>query len=291
MQYRRSIALVIFAGLLLSTSGIAVRSLQEASGMQIVFYRAMGLVALMSIVLLLHHRGAAIDTLKQAGRLELMAGLLFAGASLAIIFALLNTTVANVMFIVSLAPFFAALGGWLFLHERVPRTTRIAMCVAILGVFIMVEGGVSSSGMLGILYAFTMAICYGLFTVCLRAGRKHSMLPAVCLSGILLALIAGLLSDSLRLPTQDIMICLAMGSVQLGLAIVFLSLAAQHVPAAQISLLAMLEVVLNPIWVWLGVGEVPGVYTVLGGLVILSALIYLTLNSHSKVAESDSEPH
>ncbi|MFK8020872.1 MAG: DMT family transporter [Pseudomonadales bacterium] len=273
-NYQRSVVLVVLAGLFLSTSGIAVRSLEQATSMQIVLYRSVGLAIFMLFVVWHSNRGQLQKTLLGTGSLGIVAGLLYAGASLTVIFALLNTTVANAMFIISLAPFFAAMGGWLFLRERVSTRTWVALFIAICGVLIMIEGGVSAKGLTGIMYAFIMAICYGGFSVCIRAGRDRDMLPTIALSGIVLAIFAGFAADSLLPSTHDIIICLAMGVFQTGLGGLCLTLGAQHIPAAQITLLAMLEVVLNPVWVWLGVGETPGIYSLVGGALIIGAIAY-----------------
>ena len=277
-DYKRSVVLVVLAGLFLSTSGIAVRSLEQATSMQIVFYRSVGLAIFMLLVVWYRNRGRLQQTLTSTGRLGIVAGLLYAGASLAVIFALVNTTVANAMFIISLAPFFAAIGGWLFLRERVSARTWIALFIAICGVLIMIEGGVSTKGLTGITYALIMAICYGGFSVCIRAGRDRDMLPTIALSGLVLALFAGFAADSLLPSTHDIIICLGMGVLQTGLGGLCLTIGAQHIPAAQITLLAMLEVVLNPVWVWLGVGETPGIYSLVGGALIVSAIAYQALS-------------
>lgn len=276
-NYQRSVILVVLGGLFLSTSGIAVRSLEQATGMQIVFYRAIGLASFMMIVVWYRNRGHVGETVLGSGWLGVVAGLLYAGASLTVIYALLNTTVANAMFIISLAPFFAALGAWVFLREHVPVKTWLALCIAIAGVLVMIEGGLSAQGYKGIAYAFVMAMCYGGFTVCIRAGRDRDMLPTIALSGLVLAVFSSLFVGSLVLSMHDIIICVAMGAFQTGLGGLCITLGAHHIPAAQITLLAMLEVVMNPVWVWLGVGETPSLFTLLGGALIVSAIAFQAL--------------
>ncbi|MFK7730369.1 MAG: DMT family transporter [Pseudomonadales bacterium] len=276
--YRRGVVLAVVAGIILSTLGIGVRLLEQASGMQIIFYRAIGLLLFMSTVVIIRNRGISASKLLESGWLGFGASLAYTGASIAIIYALLNTTVANTMFVVSLAPLFAALAGWIFLREAVPLRTWVALVLAITGVLIMVNGGLSAQGLIGIGFALCMAVCYGSFSVCLRAGRDVDMLPPVCFSALLLGIIGWWYADSLHLPTQDIILCLAMGAFQLGLGSLLLTMAAQSVPAAQITLLAMLEVVLNPVWVWLGVGEVPAPYTLVGGALIIGAIIYQAID-------------
>ncbi|MEM8499828.1 MAG: DMT family transporter [Pseudomonadota bacterium] len=285
--YRRGVALAVLAGIILSTLGIGVRLLEQANGMQIIFYRAIGLLLFMGTAVLIRNRGASASKYLESGWLGFAASLAYTGASIAIVYALLNTTVANTMFVVSLAPLFAALAGWVFLREIVPFRTWAALVLAITGVLIMINGGLSTQGLIGIGFALCMAICYGSFSVCLRAGRDVDMLPPVCFSALLLGIIGWWNADSLLLPTHDIMLCLAMGAFQLGLGSLLLTMAAQSVPAAQITLLAMLEVVLNPIWVWLGVGEVPAAYTLAGGALIIGAIAYQALDKRIESESND----
>ncbi|MFT6712184.1 MAG: DME family drug/metabolite transporter [Arenicella sp.] len=143
-----------------------------------------------------------------------------------------------------------------------------------MGVFIIINGALSSDGLRGITYAFLMAFCYGLFNVTLRRGKNQDMLPAICWSSYVLVVVLGLAVDDLTIPRSDLLICLSLGVFQIGLGGFLLIAGSKHVPAAQLALLAMLEVVLNPIWVWLGAGEVPATATLIGGLVILSAISY-----------------
>lgn len=263
---------MILGGVFLSTSGLGVRALEVASGLQIIMYRSLGMGLFISAVVFLRYQRRSVEALRNTGRYGLSAGLLFSLASVFVIFALLHTSVANAMFIISLAPFFAAIGGWLLLKENVAMKTWGCMLLAIVGVLIMVEGGISRDGWLGIAFALAMAVSYGLFTVALRAGKDRDLLPAVGLSGFGLSLACFISIGPQSLPVNEIAICLAMGIIQTGLGSMCLTHGALHVPAAQVTLLAMLEVVLNPIWVWLAFGETPALLTLVGGTVILIAI-------------------
>lgn len=272
--YHRAVLLIIIGGVFLSSSGIAIRSLEAASGMQIVFYRALGMAVFMALAVLWQHKANTVLAFRSIDKQGILAGVFFSLASFAIVYALLNTTVANAMFIVSLAPLFAAVLAWFFLHETVQTRTWLAIGLACLGVLVMVGGALSGDGMLGILYAFVMAISYGAFSVCIRAGRGSDMIPAICVSGFALAGVSSLWVADFSLPTNDLLICLGLGVFQVGIGGLCLTIAAKHVPAAQITLLAMLEVVLNPLWVWLGIGETPALATLIGGAMILCAITY-----------------
>ena len=108
------------------------------------------------------------------------------------------------------------------------------------------------------------------------------MLPCIALQAVVLIVCLAVVLESLSIPRTDLIVCLCLGIFQLALGTTLLTLGAKHVPAAQVTLLAMLEIVLNPIWVWLGVGETPSSAALLGGLIILLAVIYQTLAAQTE---------
>ncbi len=282
----RSTLLVIAAGVFLSTAGIGVRLLEQASGIQVVFYRSLGMALFLLAVVLVRYGRGAPAALLGLGASGLVAGVFFALASISVIFALLNTTVANAMFIISLAPFFTAVGGWLVLGERVALKTWLAMAVAAAGVLVMVEGALSGDGLLGMAYALAMALSYAGFNIAIRAGRNGDMTPAICLSGFALAGVSAIWVEPFALPPRDLLICLGLGVFQAGLGGLMLVYGARGLPAVQVNFLAMAEVVLSPLWVWLIVNETPASTTLLGGAVIVAAISYQALSS-----SPESDPH
>ena len=198
---------------------------------------------------------------------------MFLGAAFGLfIFALLETTVANVVFTVSLSPFMAALFGWLLLREAVSRATLLAGLAVLAGVALMFGEGLALGGTLGNLLALVCCICFSAALVALRAGRTADQLPAVCLAGMLTTLAAGLMAPGLAIGTWDLGIGLTLGVVQLGFQYLLLTYAIRSVPAAEVALIGRLSLVLAPLWVWLAVDEVPGDLTLWGGAVILLAL-------------------
>lgn len=278
--HNRAVLMIVMAGVFLSVLGIGTRLMESANGLQIVFYRALGLAVFSTLTVMYLNKGRFLKALVDAGWMGFVAGVFLALASITVVLALVNTTAANAMFIVSLTPLISGILAWLILGERVSLKTWGAIGVALIGVFIIINGALSSDGLRGIAYAFLMAFCYGLFNVTLRSGKNQDMLPAICWSSYILVVALGLAVDDLTIPRSDLLICLSLGVFQLGLGGFLLIAGSKHVPAAQLALLAMLEVVLNPIWVWLGVGEVPATATLIGGLVILAAISYEAVSNN-----------
>jgi DME family drug/metabolite transporter len=266
--------MIVTAGVFLSILGLGTRLMESANGLQIAFYRALGLLVFSTLTVMYLNKGRFLNSLVASGWTGFVAGVFLALASITVVLALVTTTAANAMFIISLTPLISGVLAWLIIGEKVRLKTWGTIGVALIGVFIIINGALSSNGLRGIAYAFLMAFCYGLFNVTLRRGKNQDMLPAICWSSYVLVVVLGLAVDDLAIPRSDLLICLSLGVFQIGLGGFLLIAGSKHVPAAQLALLAMLEVVLNPIWVWLGVGEVPATATLIGGLVILTAISY-----------------
>lgn len=266
--------MIVLAGICLSTLGIGTRLLESTNGLQVVFFRSVGTAAAMWLYLFFRYGKTTLSHCRSIGITGIYATLCLCGTSIFIVLALSHTTVANAMFTVALAPLGAGLFAWLIIGERVSKTTLIASFIALAGVSIIVQGALSTNGLLGIFFALLMLICYSLYTVCLRIQKNIDMLPCIALHALILIFGLGLMLSSLSIPTNDLLICLCLGVFQLALGITLLTIGAKHVPAAQVTLLAMLEIVLNPIWVWLGIGETPSTTTLIGGFIILTAVAY-----------------
>ena len=186
----------------------------------------------------------------------------------------------------SASPFFAALLGLLFLRERVAPITWISMTVALTGIGVMmgqdlfsasVSGGVSRGALAGSLVALAACLGYAAAIVALRAGRRVDMMPATCLAGVFAGLVCFLLTDDLAIGGRDLAFALLLGSAQIGLQYLLITLSSRHVPAAQITLVMLVEVVLAPLWVWLGIGEAPSSATLFGGAIVVAAVLAQTL--------------
>jgi drug/metabolite transporter (DMT)-like permease len=265
------------SGLFFSLGGVLVRLIAEASEWQIVFYRSLSLTVTILIVLAVRQRKFPVASLTRAGGANYVAGLFSAITFIGFIFSLKHTTVANTLLLMSTASFMAAILGWLVLGERVPRVTWVTMVVATAGVAAMVGGGASISGLAGDVYALLTAFFYACYVITLRRGRAIDMLPSVCLAGIFSAVISGgmalIQQQGLQIPGRDLLLCTILGSVQLGCGFLLFTIGSRYVPAVELILLALTEVILAPIWVGLFIGEIPNRFTFLGGGVLLVAII------------------
>ena len=279
--YYRGVVLVLAAGVFLSIGGIGVRLIEAADEWQILFYRSLALIVTLLAVLAVRNRGALPGALpgafRTAGAPAVAGGLCLSFGFAGFIFSLTHTSVANTLFLLSVSPFLAALLGRFVLGEGVRRTTWLAMSAALAGVAVMVGEGFATGSPFGNLSALLAALGFAGFTVALRRGKTRDMLPSVCLAAVFTALVAGVMvsagAGGFAISARDLGLCAVMGAVQIGAGLTIYTAGSRHVPAAELALLSLSEVVLGPIWVWLGVGEVPSVATVIGGAVVLGAIV------------------
>ena len=209
----------------------------------------------------------------------MLAGACLAAQIYLFILALTNTTAANTFVLMSLSPLFAALAGLLFLRERVAWHTWMAIALALGGVAIMFGSGLDTGHLLGNLFALCIPMLYASQIICVRKvrgsvdGQAPDLLPTVLLAGVMAATPALLLGWPLEAAARDVSLLALMGCVQLGVGCWLATLAVQHLRAAEIGLLALVETILAPLWVWLGGGEAPGNAALAGGALIVGALV------------------
>ena len=273
----RGVLLVMLAGCFWSLGGILVRSIEAASDWQILWLRS-SFVALMFFIVLAYRHGTQVwRPFKQAAWPALFGGISLSFGFAGFILAITHTTVANAVFILSAAPFPTALLAWLLLRERVRRSTWIAMVVAVLGVGVMVADGVQGGTSFGSSMALVAMAGFSGFAVALRIGRHNDMLPTFCLAGIFAGIFGAYMSTDLSVTLHDVLLCLSMGTVQIGLGMLCFTYGSRYVSAVELTLLSLTEVILSPIWVWLAYAETPGPLTLLGGFIVLIAILLSTL--------------
>ncbi len=270
-QHRRGLVLAVVAMLVLSPDGMLVR-LVEAGEWQLLFWRGASNTVALTLFLALTRKGGLPGALKEAGWAGLACSALMAAGTIMFIASLMRTTVANSLLVLSMLPLFAAVLGLVFLSERVPARTWMAIAAALAGMAVIFAGSVGDGGLLGNVLAAGTAICMAGSLIIVRANPQISMLPALALSGLAVALVALAMADPFAVTWRDVGLSAIMGVVQQGLAVGLFISAARYLPPAEAGLVGLVETVLGPLWVWLAVGETPGNAAFLGGALVLAAL-------------------
>ena len=275
-EARLGLVFVFIAGVLWSTVGLGIRLIEEATVWQILLYRSISLSLFLAIVIYLRSKENLFTVIRAAGLPACVAGLALVGAYSGAIYGIQSTSVATAMLLFACAPFIAAILGWLFLREKVRKATWISILFAMLGIGIMVQDKSTGSALLGSLAALGSAFGFAVFTVALRWGRSVEMLPAVLLSGIFAIFITSSICLLSSLPFQisvnDTGISMGMGVFQVGAGLVLYTLGSKTLPAAELTLLSLAEVLLGPVWVYLFLNEVVTLSTLVGGLILLLAI-------------------
>ncbi|MEM9581965.1 MAG: EamA family transporter [Pseudomonadota bacterium] len=272
----RGLFFVFAAGVLWSTVGLGIRLIEEASVWQILLYRSVALSAFLFIVIRLRSGENPFAQARASGRPAAVAGLALVAAYAGGIYSLQVIPVANALLLFATAPFMTAVLGWIILREPVRIATWIAIFVAIGAIAIMVSGQTGGAAWDGTLAALGSAFGFSVFTIALRWGKSSEMLPAVFLSGLFAIVITAticLLSGlSFLLSPRDGSISMGMGVFQVGLGLVLYTLGSRTLPAAELTLLSLAEVLLGPFWVWLFLGEDATARTLIGGALLLAAI-------------------
>jgi len=276
VSYRNGVILVLLAGVCWSIMGLGIRYVEVANVWQILFYRSVAMTPFLFIVMTIRAKGRPLAAIRNAGLAGVCGGLALVFAFAGGIFAVQSTSVANAMFLFAAAPFFAALLGWFILGESVRRGTWWAMIAALAGITLMVWEGISLGHMSGNISALVSALGFAVFTITLRWRKLDDMMPTVVMAGVFAMITTGVVcfvqGYSLDLPGNDIWISLGLGVFQVGAGLTLYTIGSRAVPAVELALLSMTEVVLGPFWVWLAIGETAGFYTLLGGAVLLLAI-------------------
>ena len=276
LSYLNGVLLVLLAGIFWSTIGLGIRNIEQANVWQILLYRSFSLSVFLFILIALRSGFRPLQTIRRVGMAGAIGGLGLVVAFTGGIYAIQTTTVANAMFLFASAPFITALLGWVILRETVRRATCIAAAIACVGIGVMVFDGFSIGQMSGNISALISALGFAIFAIALRWGKLEDMLPAVFLGGVFACAVGiffcSLRGDAFVLSTQDTSIALSMGIFQVGAGLAVFTIGSKVVPAAELTLLSMTEVLLGPLWVWYFLGETVGFYTLLGGGILMSAI-------------------
>ncbi len=276
ISYLVGVVLVLMSGVFWSSMGLGIRLIEQANVWQILFYRSIALACFLFCIITLRSGFRPLAAIRSAGIAGAIGGVGLVFAFAGGIYAIQTTTVANAMFLFAAAPFLAAVAGWVILREQVRHATWVAMLFAIIGIAIMVINGFAAGKLVGNLSALLSATGFAVFTIALRWGKLEDMLPAVFLAGIFAIITGALVCEfngyGFALPRNDIVISVSMGVFQVGMGLVIYTIGSRVVPAAELALLSMTEVLLGPVWVWIFIGETTSFYTLLGGAVLMLAI-------------------
>ena len=268
-----AILLMIASSVVISFSGLIVRIL-EVGPLVMNFYRGMFLMCAVMVLLVVRYRGATIVRVISVGWSGIIAGIMLAAAAITFLQSLTHTTVANTLFVLAAIPFVTAGLAWIFLKERPNLATLITMVIAFAGIVIMIGEGFTIGAAYGNIMALLTTLSFSIYAVLVRRNRQVDMLPAILISTLIIMVVVALMRQGeLEISRQDLWLCLLWGGVMSGFTSACFIVASRHIVAAELTIFMLLEFALGPVWVWLFVNESPSRWTLVGGALVICAVL------------------
>ena len=275
--------LLLFGGFCLSWGGFIVRSFQEADVWQILFLRSFFFIIALILFLSFTYKNKVIKVIKDSGAPGILGGFVMSFSFVAFIVAMNNTTVANVVFIISTQTMFLAIFGFFYLKEKVSLIGSSSIFLAMSGILIMVGDSISTGSLFGNLVALVIPINFAIYVMIIRKNSNLDMVPAMLYSGIFSLIYGAILSKSFEFTSHDLFMGFLLGVPQLALGFICITIGSRTTASATVGLLMLMETLCGPLWVWLFLNEIPPISVFIGGLVIISAIILKSLDKkHSK---------
>lgn len=279
---------ILFGALCMSFAALFVRLIENADGYQILFYRGFPQCAVVMLIACRARRINPVQFILAIDRVDVFLGVAMCSAFSFYVFALLNTSVASALFILSIAPVVAAILSWIIIGERPSGSTWAAIALSLIGVGIMVGTGATDGRLLGNIFAVISASSFALMLVTARKSKKTDVLTGNFLGAgfavILMGILAITIGKGLTISTPDLLLSFGLGAFTIGLGIAFVAWGAPWLPSAMVGVLVLLESVMAPVWVWVLLGDAMESQEIIGGVLVLSAVLLLTLGMRRKIA-------
>jgi len=282
--YARGITMSAFGMLILSPDGLLLRMVTNASSWDVIFYRGLFVGIAIGAWLILRWGSDFFRIIRGMGMIGILSTLLMAVSNLNFVGAINNTSVANTLVILATMPLFSALLCRVFIGESVKPRTWMSIGFAFLGMGVIFYGSIGGGTLLGDFLAAATAFFQGLNIVLLRKARdREIVMPALCLSGFIAAVFVLPLSSPMNVNSNDLAVLGLMGFIVVPISLALFLGGAKYAPAAEVALLSMIETTLGPLWVWMFIGEVPTIYSFIGGFIVICSL---TVNAGLGIRES-----
>ena len=277
--------LVFFGAVFLSFGGIIVKSFEGASLWQILFWRQFFFILIVALYLLIKYKKNFFNVFYKSGIPGFVAGLFLGIGFSAYVFAMYYTTVANTLFIITTETIFLAFFGYIFLKEKISLVTFISILLGMSGVLLIVGSSLSiqtSEQFFGNIVAFIMPISFAVLIIIVRKYPIVDMVPAQFSAGIMAALIGYLVAEKLSISPHDLFLGFMAGTFQIGFGFILITVGSQTTPAAVVGVLMLTEAVLGPIWAWFFINEIPPISVIIGGSIVIFAILFEFLLSKKK---------
>tara|TARA_A100000164_G_scaffold167551_1_gene148735 strand:- start:1473 stop:2348 length:876 start_codon:yes stop_codon:yes gene_type:complete len=265
--------LVFFGACSLSFGGLIVKSFEGATLWQILFWRSLFFILIVNLFLILTYKSKVIYAFKKSGLPGLIGGIILSFGFCGYVFAMYNTTVANTNFIIQTQILFLAIFGYIFLKEKITNVTIVSIMLAVTGVILMVGSSLSPGEMIGNLAAFIMPISFAVLILIIRKYPHVDMIPLQLIAGIVAMSVGYFVAGKVNISYHDIFLGFLAGFFQLGFGFIFITVGARTTPSAIVGIIMITEAVLGPLWAWMFANENPPLSVLIGGSIIIFAVL------------------
>ena len=270
--------LVFLGACTLSFGGLIVKSFEGANLWQILFWRSVFFSIVVLFFLFLNYKKNFFNSIYKIGLPGFFGGIVLSCGYAGYVFAMYNTTVANANFIIQTQTIFLAIFGYIFLKEKISILTIISIILAFSGIFLMLGGSLTSGQMVGNIAAFIMPISFAVLILTVRKYPNVDMIPLQLIAGIGAIILGYLFSSQIMISSYDIFLGFIAGFFQVGLGFIFITIGAKTTPSALVGIIMLTEAILGPLWAWLFINENPPLVVLVGGSIVLSAVVLQFFN-------------
>ena len=270
--------LVFLGACTLSFGGLIVKSFEGANLWQILFWRSIFFSIVVLFFLLLNYKKNFFNSIYKIGLPGFFGGIVLSCGYAGYVFAMYNTTVANANFIIQTQTIFLAIFGYIFLKEKISILTITSIVLAFSGIFLMLGGSLNSGQMIGNIAAFIMPISFAVLILTVRKYPSVDMIPLQLIAGIGAIILGYLFSSQIIVSLHDIFLGFIAGFFQVGLGFIFITVGAKTTPSALVGIIMLTEAILGPLWAWLFINETPPLVVLVGGSIVLLAVVLQFFN-------------
>ena len=270
--------LVFLGACTLSFGGLIVKSFEGANLWQILFWRSIFFSIVVLVFLTISHKKNFFRSIYKVGLPGFLGGIVLSFGYTGYVFAMYNTTVANANFIIQTQTIFLAIFGYIFLKEKISYLTLASIFLAFFGIFLMLGSSLTPGQMIGNIAAFVMPISFAVLILTVRKYPSVDMIPLQLIAGIGAIIIGYLFSTTIIISSHDIFLGFIAGFFQVGLGFIFITIGAKTTPSALVGIIMLTEAVLGPLWAWLFISETPPLVVLVGGTIVLSAVLMQFFN-------------
>jgi len=270
--------LVFLGACTLSFGGLIVKSFEGANLWQILFWRSIFFSIVVLFFLIINYKKNLFTSIYKVGLPGFFGGMVLSCGYAGYVFAMYNTTVANANFIIQTQTIFLAIFGYIFLKEKISKLTLASIFLAFTGIFLMLGDSLTAGQMTGNVAAFVMPISFAVLILTVRKYPSVDMIPLQLIAGIGAVIIGYLFSSKIIISSHDIFLGFVAGFFQVGFGFIFITIGAKTTPSALVGIIMLTEAILGPLWAWLFINETPPLVVLIGGTIVLSAVLLQFFN-------------